>query len=120
MKTASFLLRRTTAAALLILCLLATTALPNCHPPPPRPHPGGGKIRKAGGETCKECVVEELQYGCRKCTPILRCLARCMWGGAAKLKCIEKCDCGGGKPTLSDCKACMSRCKCSCMSNLNT
>ncbi|CAN1259999.1 hypothetical protein LINPERPRIM_LOCUS10297 [Linum perenne] len=43
-----------------------------------------------------------------------------MWGGAAKLKCIEKCDCGGGKPTLSDCKACMSRCKCSCMSNLNT
>ncbi|CAN0910323.1 hypothetical protein LINGRAHAP2_LOCUS26229 [Linum grandiflorum] len=40
-----------------------------------------------------------------------------MWGGAAPLKCVGKCDCGGGKPTISDCKACMSRCKCSCMPN---
>ncbi|CAI0440091.1 unnamed protein product [Linum tenue] len=42
-------------------------------------------------------------------------MARCLWGGAAKSRCAEKCDCGGGKPTLADCRGCMSRCKCSCL-----
>ncbi|CAI0440092.1 unnamed protein product [Linum tenue] len=86
--------------------LVAPTS-PTCHPSPP-PHRGGGS-------GCKQCVVEQLQYGCPKCTPVLRCMARCLWGGAAKSRCAEKCDCGGGKPTLADCRGCMSRCKCSCL-----
>ncbi|CAN0890779.1 hypothetical protein LINGRAHAP2_LOCUS16617 [Linum grandiflorum] len=44
-------------------------------------------------------------------------MARCLWGGGAQSKCIRRCDCGGGKPSLMECKACMGRCKCSCLSS---
>ncbi|KAJ4826693.1 hypothetical protein Tsubulata_030019 [Turnera subulata] len=67
------------------------------------------------GSGCKNCIVEQMKYGCPKCVPVLRCMARCLWGGTARSKCIKVCDCGGGQPTLSDCKKCMSRCKCSCV-----
>ncbi|CAN1337227.1 hypothetical protein LINPERPRIM_LOCUS37509 [Linum perenne] len=115
MKTAAVpVLWRWTTVALLILWLLATPTTPTCHPssPPCRPRPGG-----KAGRGCKQCVVEQLHYGCPKCTPILRCMARCLWGGGAQSKCIKRCDCGGGKPSLSECKACMGRCKCSCVSS---
>ncbi|CAL1352161.1 unnamed protein product [Linum trigynum] len=101
------------AAVLVIMMLLVTPTSPTCHPSPPSHRPSPSPHR--GGSGCKQCVVEQLQYGCPKCTPILRCMARCLWGGAAKSRCVEKCDCGGGKPTLADCRGCMSRCKCSCL-----
>ncbi|KAL5769243.1 hypothetical protein ACOSP7_015803 [Xanthoceras sorbifolium] len=56
---------------------------------------------------CKDCVANQMRYGCPSCVPLLHRMAR--------TKCIQKCDCNGGKPKLSDCKKCMSRCKCSCV-----
>ncbi|KAE8715147.1 BAG family molecular chaperone regulator 5 [Hibiscus syriacus] len=72
----------------------------------------GGGSNKNG---CKDCLVDQMKYGCPRCVPLLRCMARCMWGGASRSRCINRCDCNGGKPSLSDCKKCMSRCKCSCV-----
>ncbi|CAN0890781.1 hypothetical protein LINGRAHAP2_LOCUS16617 [Linum grandiflorum] len=107
--TAPVLWRWWTTVALLTLLLLPTPTSPTCQPSPAPP------CRTGGG--CKKCVVEQLHYGCPKCTPILRCMARCLWGGGAQSKCIRRCDCGGGKPSLMECKACMGRCKCSCLSS---
>ncbi|OVA16319.1 hypothetical protein BVC80_8975g7 [Macleaya cordata] len=63
---------------------------------------------------CKDCIRDQMKYGCPACTPILRCMATCLWGGKVQSKCVKQCDCNGGKPRLSDCKKCMARCKCSC------
>ncbi|KAK9084712.1 hypothetical protein Sjap_025123 [Stephania japonica] len=63
---------------------------------------------------CKDCVSEQMKYTCPSCVPILRCAARCLWSGSSQAKCVMKCDCGGGKPRLLDCRKCMVRCKCSC------
>ncbi|KAK9089799.1 hypothetical protein Scep_028881 [Stephania cephalantha] len=63
---------------------------------------------------CKDCISEQMKYDCPSCVPILRCAARCLWSGSSQAKCVKKCDCGGGKPRLLDCKKCMVRCKCSC------
>ncbi|KAI3973837.1 hypothetical protein MKX01_030413 [Papaver californicum] len=63
---------------------------------------------------CKDCILDQFKYGCPACTPILRCMAKCLWGGKSQTKCTKECDCNGGKPRLSDCKKCMARCKCSC------
>ncbi|KAI7999393.1 hypothetical protein LOK49_LG09G01421 [Camellia lanceoleosa] len=69
------------------------------------------------GSECRNCIVDRLKNGCPPCVPILRCMARCLWGGTSRSKCMKKCDCSsdGGYPRLADCKKCMSRCKCSCM-----
>ncbi|KAJ4704026.1 TNFR/CD27/30/40/95 cysteine-rich region [Melia azedarach] len=64
---------------------------------------------------CKDCIVDQMKYSCPSCVPLFHCMARCLWGGTARAKCIRKCDCDGGKPRLSDCKKCMARCKCSCV-----
>ncbi|TYJ31839.1 hypothetical protein E1A91_A06G228300v1 [Gossypium mustelinum] len=72
---------------------------------------GGGNNNKG----CKDCLSEQMKYGCPRCVPLLRCMARCLWGESSRSKCMKRCDCDGGKPTLSDCKKCMSRCKCSCL-----
>ncbi|KAK6932829.1 hypothetical protein RJ641_002453 [Dillenia turbinata] len=66
------------------------------------------------GTECRECILDRMKYGCPNCVPILRCMARCLWSGTSRSKCVKKCDCGGGDPTLQYCKKCMSRCKCSC------
>jgi len=66
-----------------------------------------------GGE-CKVCIVEQFEYGCPLCVPVIRCMARCLWGGRSRSVCVKRCDCNGGSPNLSDCKKCLSRCKCSC------
>lgn len=68
-----------------------------------------------GGE-CKVCIVEQLKFGCPSCVPVIRCMARCLWGGRSRSVCVNRCDCNGGSPKLSDCKKCLSRCKCSCVS----
>ncbi|KAF8030280.1 hypothetical protein BT93_E2660 [Corymbia citriodora subsp. variegata] len=46
---------------------------------------------------------------------VLRCMGQCLWGRSSRAKCMRRCDCNSGKPKLSDCKKCMSKCKCSCM-----
>ncbi|TYI04335.1 hypothetical protein ES332_A10G010000v1 [Gossypium tomentosum] len=51
----------------------------------------------SNGNGCKDCIVEQIRY------TVARRVSTC----------ISRCD--GGKPTLSDCKKCMSRCKCSCV-----
>ncbi|KAK9935910.1 hypothetical protein M0R45_012783 [Rubus argutus] len=77
--------------------------------------PAGLACQNNGGE-CRSCVVNQMKFGCPTCVPVLRCMARCLWGGSSRLKCVKRCDCGGGNPKLSDCKKCMAPCKCSCMS----
>ncbi|KAF8409648.1 hypothetical protein HHK36_005726 [Tetracentron sinense] len=67
------------------------------------------------GNGCKDCILDQMKYGCSSCGPILRCMARCLWGGASQSKCVKRCDCDGGKPRLSDCKKCMAQCKCHCV-----
>ncbi|XVF27996.1 hypothetical protein REPUB_Repub14bG0157700 [Reevesia pubescens] len=69
----------------------------------------------SNGSGCKDCILDQMKYGCPSCVPLIRCMARCLWGGTSRSKCINRCDCNGGKPRLSDCKKCMSRCKCSCV-----
>ncbi|XP_059663332.1 uncharacterized protein LOC132309002 [Cornus florida] len=66
------------------------------------------------GSQCRNCVLDKFKNSCPPCAPILRCMARCLWGGKSRSKCIKKCDCNGGYPTLSDCRKCMAKCKCSC------
>uniref|UniRef100_A0A6N2K1W1 Uncharacterized protein n=1 Tax=Salix viminalis TaxID=40686 RepID=A0A6N2K1W1_SALVM len=73
---------------------------------------GSGGTKPSDGGGCKDCHQMRC---CPTCVPILHCMARCLWGGSSRSKCITRCDCDGGKPTLSDCKKCMSRCKCSCV-----
>ncbi|XP_041024006.1 uncharacterized protein LOC121264772 [Juglans microcarpa x Juglans regia] len=67
-----------------------------------------------GGE-CKDCIISQMKYGCPSCVPVIRCMARCLWAGSSRSNCVKRCDCNGGSPKLSDCKRCMSRCKCSCV-----
>ncbi|KAL1358619.1 uncharacterized protein LOC107482830 [Arachis duranensis] len=68
------------------------------------------------GMGCKDCIVNQMSSSCPSCTPILHCMARCLWGGGSRPYCISKCDCNkGGYPTLSDCKRCMFKCKCNCL-----
>lgn len=66
------------------------------------------------GRECKDCVQNQMKFDCPKCVPVLRCMARCLWSGSSRSKCVKRCDCGGNPP-LSYCKKCMSRCKCSCI-----
>ncbi|PON91353.1 hypothetical protein TorRG33x02_129160 [Trema orientale] len=65
------------------------------------------------GSQCKDCILKQMKCSCTSCVPVLRCMARCLWGGSSRANCVRRCDCGS--PKLSDCKTCMSRCKCSCM-----
>ncbi|KAF7848138.1 hypothetical protein BT93_L2262 [Corymbia citriodora subsp. variegata] len=67
------------------------------------------------GGACQDCIVDQLNCGCPSCRPVLRCMGQCLWGGSSRAKCMRRCDCNSGKPKLSDCKKCMSKCKCSCM-----
>ena len=67
------------------------------------------------GRGCKDCIVSQMRNACPSCMPILHCMAWCLWGGSPRPNCIKKCDCNNGYPTLSDCKRCMSKCKCSCL-----
>ncbi|KAB1221775.1 hypothetical protein CJ030_MR2G001466 [Morella rubra] len=69
----------------------------------------------SNGSECKHCIVAQMKYGCPSCVPVIRCMARCLWGGSSRYKCEKKCDCNGGSPKPVDCKICMSRCKCSCV-----
>ncbi|OWM83348.1 hypothetical protein CDL15_Pgr012829 [Punica granatum] len=70
------------------------------------------------GSECSGCITERMKYGCPRCRPLLKCMARCLWGGRSRALCTKRCDCNSskGKPRLSDCKKCMSKCRCSCMS----
>ncbi|WCJ28122.1 hypothetical protein M5689_009831 [Euphorbia peplus] len=65
--------------------------------------------------TCEDCIVDQMKNGCPSCVPNLRCMTRCLWSGISRSNCIKKCNFDGGKPTLSECKKCVSSCKCSCM-----
>ncbi|KAK3432162.1 hypothetical protein EUGRSUZ_E03949 [Eucalyptus grandis] len=67
------------------------------------------------GGVCRDCIVDRLNHGCPSCRPVLRCMGRCLWGGSSRANCTRRCDCKGGNPKLSDCKKCMSKCKCSCV-----
>ncbi|XP_022723215.1 uncharacterized protein LOC111280265 [Durio zibethinus] len=69
----------------------------------------------SNGSGCKDCILDQMKYSCPSCVPLIRCMARCLWGGTSSSNCINRCDCNGGKPRLSDCRKCMSRCKCSCV-----
>ncbi|CAM8903107.1 unnamed protein product [Rhodiola kirilowii] len=90
---------------LIIVSSPATLANPNC----------GGTPGKKAGKECRTCIVNQMKFGCPKCVPLLRCMARCLWNGTARNKCSNRCDCNGGKPSLGECKSCMSKCKCSCV-----
>ncbi|KAK4721016.1 hypothetical protein R3W88_011249 [Solanum pinnatisectum] len=68
------------------------------------------------GNGCRNCIVNHIKIDCPKCAPIMRCMAKCLWYGTSRSKCINKCDCKGTYPRLSDCKNCLSQCKCSCSS----
>lgn len=68
------------------------------------------------GTECKDCVLNQMKQSCPSCGPVLRCMARCLWAGKSREKCTKKCDCNGEWPKLSDCKNCMSKCRCSCIS----
>ncbi|XAR53839.1 hypothetical protein NMG60_11022538 [Bertholletia excelsa] len=89
-------------ALLLILSMASSPSLAVACPP--------------NGRQCRDCILDRFRNDCPPCKPILRCMARCLWGGASRAKCTKKCDCGsaGSYPRLSDCKKCMYECKCSC------
>ncbi|CAN8305434.1 unnamed protein product [Cochlearia groenlandica] len=87
------------------------------------PKATGPAVRSRGGfcrhpssrNSCKTCISEQMKYTCPKCVPVLRCMARCLWGGVTQMKCTATCGCDtAAKPSLVECKRCVSRCKCSC------
>ncbi|CAK7345086.1 unnamed protein product [Dovyalis caffra] len=100
---------------LLMFSLMISPALASCSSGGHGSKGSGGTKKPPGGSGCKDCVLDQMKYSCPNCVPILHCVARCLWGGSLIPKCTKRCDCDGGKPTLSDCKKCMSRCKCSCV-----
>ncbi|XP_027088235.1 uncharacterized protein LOC113783087 [Coffea eugenioides] len=63
---------------------------------------------------CSQCIANGMKFNCPGCVPIMRCMAKCLWGGTSRTKCMKKCDCNTDYPKLADCKKCLSRCKCSC------
>lgn len=77
---------------------------------------------RSGGTECSECISERMKYGCPSCTPVLKCMARCLWGGRSRALCMKMCDCSsnGGKVRLNNCKKCMSKCRCSCLPQMST
>ena len=73
------------------------------------------KACPSDGSQCRSCILDRFKSDCPPCVPILRCMAKCLWGGTTPgAKCAKQCDCNEGYPRLSDCKKCMSKCKCSC------
>lgn len=67
------------------------------------------------GGDCRNCIAKAMRKDCPKCAPIMRCMARCLWANTPKSKCVKQCDCNTGSyPKLSDCKSCLSQCKCMC------
>ncbi|RAL44871.1 hypothetical protein DM860_003630 [Cuscuta australis] len=79
--------------------------------------PSASSACGGGGGGCRGCIVDKMMKDCPKCCPIMQCMSRCLWGSgwSARFKCAKKCDCNtGGFPRLSDCKHCLSQCKCSC------
>ncbi|GMH05259.1 hypothetical protein Nepgr_007099 [Nepenthes gracilis] len=69
------------------------------------------------GKSCKDCIVHTMKHNCPSCVSMLRCMAKCLWGGTQRIKCQNRCDCNGDKfPRLPDCRNCLSKCKCSCIS----
>lgn len=89
------------AQALLLVMMMVASPIMSCPP--------------TDGRGCKDCIVNQMKNACPPCTPILHCMARCLWDGSSRPNCIKKCDCNTTYPTLSDCKGCMSKCKCSCV-----
>ncbi|XP_057537564.1 uncharacterized protein LOC130815200 [Amaranthus tricolor] len=63
---------------------------------------------------CRDCILKRMKYDCPSCVTTLRCMAKCLWAGTSKTRCTKKCDCNDNYPKLSDCKNCMSKCRCSC------
>ncbi|KAK7245941.1 hypothetical protein RIF29_40795 [Crotalaria pallida] len=88
-------------AVLLIMLVMVTSPVLGCTP--------------TDGRGCKDCIVNQMRNGCPACMSILHCMARCLWGANSRSSCINKCKCNNGYPTISDCKRCMSQCKCSCV-----
>ncbi|KAK7303374.1 hypothetical protein RJT34_14278 [Clitoria ternatea] len=89
------------AQAVLLIMLVVASPIMSCPP--------------TDGSGCKDCIVNQMINSCPPCTPILHCMARCLWDGSSRPNCIKKCDCNNTYPTLSDCKRCMYKCKCSCL-----
>ncbi|XP_073154153.1 uncharacterized protein [Henckelia pumila] len=87
-------------ATMLVLWEMASPCLGSCY--------------SNGGGDCKKCIVNQMKYGCPRCVPMMQCMARCLWCGTSRSRCIKKCDCGSGYPRLADCKKCLLQCKCSC------
>ncbi|CAL0301123.1 unnamed protein product [Lupinus luteus] len=69
----------------------------------------------ADGSGCKDCIVNQIKNDCPTCMPTLQCMARCLWNGNSRSNCVNNCNCNTAYPTLSGCKRCMSKCKCSCV-----
>ncbi|PWA83887.1 hypothetical protein CTI12_AA158550 [Artemisia annua] len=64
---------------------------------------------------CRNCIANAMRKDCPKCPPIMKCMARCLWANTPKAKCVKLCDCNTNTyPRLSDCKSCLSQCKCTC------
>ncbi|XP_073295418.1 uncharacterized protein [Primulina huaijiensis] len=72
-----------------------------------------GSCSSNGGD-CKKCIANQMKYGCPRCVPMMQCMARCLWSGVSRSKCIKKCDCDSGYPRMDDCKKCLLQCKCGC------
>ncbi|KAK1430943.1 hypothetical protein QVD17_14079 [Tagetes erecta] len=67
------------------------------------------------GGDCKNCISNAMRKDCPKCFPIMKCMAKCLWANTPKSKCVKQCDCNTDSyPRLSDCKNCLSPCKCNC------
>ncbi|CAA0836516.1 Unknown protein [Striga hermonthica] len=63
------------------------------------------------GSQCRNCIVNRLKTECPGCAPIMQCMAKCLWAGSSRPKCVKKCDCNiGGYPRLADCKKCLFQC----------
>ncbi|KAI3823825.1 hypothetical protein L1987_05268 [Smallanthus sonchifolius] len=71
----------------------------------------------SNGGSCRNCISNAMRKDCPKCFPMMKCMARCLWSNnnTPKSKCVKQCDCDTGSyPRLSDCKSCLSQCKCIC------
>ncbi|KAL2932309.1 Plexin-B2 [Bienertia sinuspersici] len=50
------------------------------------------------GSDCRDCILKQMRYDCPSCVTILRCMAKCLWGGTARSKCTNRCDCNDKFP----------------------
>ncbi|KAK4788843.1 hypothetical protein SAY86_020162 [Trapa natans] len=60
-----------------------------------------------GGRKCGECITVQMKFWCPSCSPILKCMAWCLWGGKSRWQCTKRCDWSSSSSNVSTTDLCV-------------